>query len=195
MKGSWLAALGIAVMSCRSSVPEPRVYPEAEAPAELRPSVEKADRALLVLRTKLLETLTTEISRGGAAAAVEVCRDVASDIARASAEEEGVAVGRTSHRLRNPRNEAPVWAEEIVAAGSGTKAADAQAHVADLGDRVGVLRPIGAIEMCTECHGRAEAMDPAAAARIAEAYPEDRATGFEVGDLRGFMWAEVPKAR
>lgn len=166
-----------------------------EAPAELRPSVERADRALLVLRTKLLETLTTEISKGGAAAAVDVCRDVASEITRSSAEEEGVAVGRTSHRLRNPRNEAPPWAEEIVGAGAGTNAADALSHVADLSDRVGVLRPIGAIEMCTECHGSMEAMDPAVAARIAEAYPEDRATGFEIGDLRGWMWAEVPKAR
>lgn len=182
-------------MSCESSPPEPRLYPEAEAPAELRPAVERADRALLVLRTKLLETLTTEISKSGAAAAVDVCRDVASEITRASAEEEGVAVGRTSHQLRNPRNEAPPWAEEIVAAGAGTKAANAQSHVADLGDRVGVLRPIGAIEMCTQCHGSTEAIDPAAAARIAEAYPEDRATGFEIGDLRGWMWAEVPRAR
>jgi len=24
-------------------------------------------------------------------------------------------------------------------------------------------------------------------------YPQDRATGFAVGDLRGWMWAEAPK--
>ncbi len=28
---------------------------------------------------------------------------------------------------------------------------------------------------------------------IAESHPDDEATGFEVGDLRGWMWAEVPR--
>jgi hypothetical protein len=31
-------------------------------------------------------------------------------------------------------------------------------------------------------------------AALAGAYPQDRATGFAPGDLRGWMWAEVPKA-
>jgi hypothetical protein len=30
-------------------------------------------------------------------------------------------------------------------------------------------------------------------ATLAVAYPGDRATGFAPGDLRGWMWAEVPK--
>jgi hypothetical protein len=192
----WITAFGFAFASRCSPAPETvRIYPESETPAELLPSVERADGALLVLRTKLLETLTTEISRGGPAAAVLVCRDVAGDVARASATGEGVAVGRTSHRLRNPGNASPAWAAEIVAAGAGKKAAETPAHVADLNDRVGVLRPIGTLEMCTQCHGSADAMDPGAAERIAEAYPADRAIGFEIGDLRGWMWAEVPKAR
>ena len=29
---------------------------------------------------------------------------------------------------------------------------------------------------------------------IAERYPDDRATGFDVGDLRGALWVEVPSA-
>ena len=33
---------------------------------------------------------------------------------------------------------------------------------------------------------------PDVAAHIAQAYPEDQATGFEVGDLRGVFWV-LPK--
>ena len=187
-------AVCFAIAACRPApTTEPRIYPEKEAPRELAARVERADAVLLALRTMLLETLTTELSRGGAVGAVEVCRDVAQEITLSAAREQGVAVGRTSHRLRNRANAPRIWARAIVAAHAGKKAADAQSYVADLGDRVGVLRPIGAIEMCTSCHGGEEALDPLAKEKIDAAYPQDEATGFGVGDLRGWMWAEVPK--
>jgi hypothetical protein len=184
----------LTIAACSPTPPSaPRVYPEGEAPLELTPYVERADGALLVLRTRLLETLTTELSRGGPAGAVEVCRDVAQSVTDTASREQGVDSGRTSHRLRNPANAPRTWAREIVASHAGTKAEDAGSYVADLGDRVGVLRPIGAIEMCTSCHGTDEALDPLAREKIAAAYPGDEATGFAVGDLRGWMWAEVPR--
>jgi hypothetical protein len=37
--------------------------------------------------------------------------------------------------------------------------------------------------LCLACHG--ETIDPAVAGKIAELYPEDKATGFREGDLRG----------
>jgi hypothetical protein len=80
-----------------------------------------------------------------------------------------------------------------VAQGEGTKAEDATQHVIDLGDRVGVIHPIGTLGMCTTCHGSEASMDPELGARLAESYPDDQATGFAVGDLRGWMWAEVPR--
>ena len=183
----------LAFAACRPAPKDsPRIYPEGEAPPELASHVKRADGALLALRTTLLETLTTEISRGGAAGAVEVCRDVAQEVT-AKASRDGVEVGRTSHRLRNPANAPRSWAREIVADHAGTKAEDARSYVADLGDRVGVLRPIGVVEMCTSCHGVEGALDPQAKERIAAAYPADEAVGFEVGDLRGWMWAELPR--
>jgi hypothetical protein len=189
---AWTACIGLA--ACRPApTSEPRIYPEKEAPPELAAQVERADAALLVLRTKLLETLTTELSRGGPAGAVDVCRDVAQEITASAAQEQGVALGRTSHRLRNPANAPRNWAREIVDAHDGKKAAEAQSYVADLGDRVGVLRPIGAIEICGSCHGGEEALDPLAWEKIAAGYPQDQAVGFGVGELRGWMWAEAPK--
>jgi hypothetical protein len=40
-----------------------------------------------------------------------------------------------------------------------------------------------------------ERLDPSVLQALAERYPADRAVGYAEGDLRGFFWAEVPKAR
>ncbi|HBD19390.1 MAG TPA: hypothetical protein DC063_04395 [Arenimonas sp.] len=45
---------------------------------------------------------------------------------------------------------------------------------------------------CLMCHG--DNIAPEIATRLAEHYPQDRATGFREGDLRGLIWAEVPLA-
>ena len=76
----------------------------------------------------------------------------------------------------------------------GAKAAAATLRVVDIGDRVGVLRPIGTADLCTRCHGPAEVVRRNLGDALQQAYPQDRATGFTLGDLRGWMWAEVPKA-
>jgi len=106
---------------------------------------------------------------------------------------EGVAVGRTSGRLRNPRNAPPAWARAHVAATDGRKAADVPAVAFDLGDRVGLLRPIEIRGRCLHCHAPRPALSEATRAWLARAYPEDRAVGYALGDLRGFWWAEAPK--
>jgi hypothetical protein len=44
--------------------------------------------------------------------------------------------------------------------------------------------------LCLVCHG--ETLAPEIAAQIAAQYPEDQATGFADGDLRGVFWVEFP---
>lgn len=166
----------------------------SEKDASLEPYVERADEAMVALQARLIEALTTELDRSGAVGAVQVCRDAAQDLTAETATAVGVRVGRTSHRLRNSANAPPDWARDIVKNAAGTKALDATEHVLDLGDSVGVLRPIGTLEMCRTCHGDTGKMEPELQELIADAYPEDRATGFEIGDLRGWMWAEVDRA-
>ena len=79
----------------------------------------------------------------------------------------------------------------MVEQAAGTKTSDAEPHIIDLGDRMGVLKPINTLGLCTNCHGNDIAPD--VGRTLADAYPEDRAVGFEAGDLRGWMWAEVSK--
>ena len=153
----------------------------------------RAEQAMNELQRALLTKLTAAMTSGGPAAAVEVCRSDARTIAEAVAKAQGLELGRTSHRLRNPANAARGWARPAVDAAAGSKAASEGLRVFDLGDRVGVLRPIGTAEACTRCHGAADEVHRNIGATLAAAYPQDRATGFTPGDLRGWMWAEVPK--
>ena len=153
----------------------------------------RAEQAMNDLQQALLARLKAAMESGGPAAAVEVCRTEARTIAETVAKKQALELGRTSHGLRNPANAPRPWARSIVEAGSGVKAAAETIRVVDLGDRVGVLRPIGTTEACTRCHGQADEVRHNIGTTLAAAYPQDRATGFAPGDLRGWMWAEVPK--
>ena len=119
--------------------------------------------------------------------AISVCKEQAPAIA-GSLSIDGIEIGRTSHRLRNPANVAPGWVDAAL-----------QTYLKEVGDRVprvvslpdnreGYVEPIVTQPLCVACHGGNLA--PEVAAHIKEMYPEDAATGFEVGDLRGVFWVE-----
>ncbi|MDO8836079.1 MAG: DUF3365 domain-containing protein [Vicinamibacterales bacterium] len=157
--------------------------------------VAKAEQAMNALQQALLTELSAAMKQGGPPAAITVCHDQAVAIADKVAREQGIALGRTSHRLRNPANAPRPWAKAAVEQSAGAKAASAQRLVVDLGERVGVLRPIGTADMCLRCHGAPDAVRQQIGSSLAASYPQDQATGFAAGDLRGWMWAEVPKAK
>ncbi len=171
----------------------PSVLDPERLPESLAPIVAKADAAAGTLQKKLAGRLVEVMKQGGPAAAVTVCRDEAAKLTLEAASESGVNVGRTSDRLRNPKNAAPSWAAASVAAASGKKAAEVRRVVVDLGDRVGVLRPIPVAQACTNCHGPPDGIPPEVKRTLAAAYPDDRATGYAEGDHRGFVWAVVKK--
>ncbi len=136
------------------------------------------------LKSALLDGLSE-----GPAAAIDACRIRAPEIAR-SLSTNGVKVGRTSHRLRNPANTAPDWVTLILAEWLATED-DRQPRAVELdGGREGYIEPIFLQPMCATCHGTSIA--PELRKAIEHAYPADEATGFKVGELRGVFWVEYP---
>ena len=105
----------------------------------------------------------------------------------------GIEVGRTSARLRNPRNAPPAWAKEYLARTDGKKASEVEPAVFDLGDRVGLLRPIEIRKRCLSCHADRAQVEESTRAWLEQAYPKDQSFGYALGDLRGFWWAEASK--
>ena len=57
---------------------------------------------------------------------------------------------------------------------------------------LGAFLPIKLAAPCLACHGPADDLDEDVRSALAESYPDDQATGFAEGDLRGWFWIEVP---
>ena len=121
--------------------------------------------------------------------AIEVCKDQAPMIA-ARLSVAGVALGRSSHKLRNPENEPPAWVTPLMQQYLQEQADLKPAVVALPEQRVGYVEPIVMQPLCLTCHG--DELAPGIAERITAAYPEDAATGFKVGDVRGVFWVAFP---
>ncbi|MHA1601164.1 MAG: Tll0287-like domain-containing protein [Alphaproteobacteria bacterium] len=139
----------------------------------------------------LRNTLLEAIAEGDLDHAIRICKTMAPEVARSFSQQGDWLVHRTALRVRNPDN-APTPQEMAVLV-------DFQAR-AEQGEKIpgmehtGVTKrldkpffhymraiPLGGV--CAQCHGKN--IDPDLALLIRGLYPEDRATGFEVGDLRG----------
>jgi hypothetical protein len=135
---------------------------------------------------------------GGPTKAVHVCHDEAETIAHQICEEEGLNVGRTSRKFRNPGNAPDPWEQaglEAFAAkvAAGEKPGDLEmwTTVTDPdGHRTfRYLKAIPTAPLCLKCHGGE--LDPDLASQLDELYPEDQARGFSVGDLRGAFTVKI----
>ena len=145
---------------------------------------------LAPLKKDLKQALVSGMQKGPLHA-IKVCKDKAPAILDSLAIE-GVQIGRTSHRLRNPANSGRDWVDTVLQAYLSEESDRAPRLVPLPNGRMGYVEPIVVQPLCLACHGKSLAPD--IAAQIKEAYPEDEATGFDVGDLRGVYWAEYPAA-
>jgi hypothetical protein len=172
---------------------DPAPVPVDQAPAALQPSIARAQAAAKSFQTQLQNKLIDLLPKSGPAGALDVCRKEAFAIAADVGMQHGVSLGRTSHKLRNPKNAPKPWAAPIVAQHAGKKAADTKSYAVDLGTQVGLLQPIAMGEACSMCHGNASWQPNDVAAVLKTNYPGDQATGFTTGEVRGWIWVEVAK--
>lgn len=143
--------------------------------------------AIQAMAGALMGELTTALDQEGPDGAIEVCSMRAPEIAAMISNEYGVVLGRTSHRLRNQSNLPPEWATALVQ----NQVAEPTWLVGPEG-RVAGLLPIQTRAECGMCHGPREEISEEVLAKLGEYYPEDAATGFVEGDLRGWIWVEAP---
>jgi len=146
--------------------------------------------ALLAPFKKNLKTALVKGMEDGPVEAISACSIEAPSIA-AGLSVDGVVMGRSSHRLRNHENATPDWLEPVLRGYADGSSDLSPMAMAIEDDRMGYAEPIMMQPMCLACHG--EELQPDLAAKINESYPDDRATGFKVGDFRGVFWVEFPE--
>jgi hypothetical protein len=96
----------------------------------------QADLIIVMLQGELLSELRHQLDDLGPAVALDACHLAAITVARRTMRDEGVAVGRTSARLRNPSNASPAWAAALIEPYANSPRARVDGFVVDLGDRV-----------------------------------------------------------
>jgi hypothetical protein len=155
-------------------------------------ATQKAQQELVATATnamaaELLGELHAALASGGGAAGIEACRLKGPEIAASVSQQYGLKIGRTSHRLRNPNNTPPAWAQHQVA-----DRVTEPTYLAGPGGELGAMLPIRLRAECEMCHGPVGSISEGVQRAIATFYPNDQAVGFVAGDIRGWIWVEVP---
>lgn len=144
---------------------------------------------------KLLSVLQEEIAKGGPEGAIDVCRLKAPQMAKEASEQTGWSIRRVSLRNRNPKAVPDAWERAVLeefdrraAAGESPATLEKGEIVVDNGVRsYRYMRALPTQNLCVSCHGPADQLSPAVKAKLAQHYPNDRATGFTPGQIRGAM--------
>lgn len=138
-------------------------------------------------------TLIKGMKSEGPQYAIKLCNTEAPAIAAAHSEGDWT-ISRTSLKVRNPDNTPNKWQSDVLRAFEQRKA-DGEAiktisatHVEE--GRFYFMKAIPTGPLCTTCHGGE--LNPATAKRLSELYPNDQATGFSAGDIRGAFIASKP---
>jgi len=163
--------------------------------------LDEARKVATSVPPKLVAVLIEEIDKGGPESAIAVCKDKAPLLAKAAADESGWSVRRVSLRNRNPRAVPDAWERSALedfdrraAAGESPATLEKAELVQENG--VGVRRYIRALpaqQLCLQCHGSTEQLKPAVVERLRALYPDDKATGYAVGQIRGAMTIRRPQ--
>jgi mono/diheme cytochrome c family protein len=158
--------------------------------------LEKGKEIALSTKAVLGKNLLTAINAEGADHAVEFCNTRAIHLTDSMGQELNAKVKRVSDLNRNPGN---VANEDELAYILETKeklqtGLEPKPKLTDAGDRMIGYYPILTNEMCLKCHGKPKAdINQATLDVIAALYPEDKAKGYGLNELRGIWVIEMDK--
>ncbi|MCX8090370.1 MAG: DUF3365 domain-containing protein [Verrucomicrobiae bacterium] len=184
-------ALCFVILAARTAVAQPAASPpesKSDSPEAVLPQ-----RAAAIARegfSELSSNLLAAITRSGLNAALPYCAEKAMPLTRAVAQKHGVGLKRITHKPRNPDNQASATELALLRqfqADVAAKRTPAPALVTNANQTVSVYVPIVIPNaLCLMCHGQpGTEISPDLQATLRKLYPNDQATGFGIGDLRG----------
>jgi len=130
-------------------------------------------------------------AKGGLPAVVNYCHDNALKLTDSMGKAHQVVIKRTSHKLRNAANKPDIDGEAVINEYLKLQEEQKPMEPVVLKDSEGYVHfyaPIKIKEACLKCHGvKGKEIPEKIYKLIKEKYPNDQATNFKTGELRG-IW-------
>lgn len=138
--------------------------------------------------------LKQALAESGPDGAISVCRDIAPALAASLSRETGWKVSRVSLKTRNPLTGQPdAWEQKVLhefdeaaaAARNTTRLEHTEIVTEPDGRYFRYMRALPVKPLCLTCHGTDNTIPASVQARLQQDYPNDRATGYYAGQIRG----------
>jgi len=142
---------------------------------------------------ELKGVLIEQIQTGGVLQAVSVCSDTAQILTNEFGLSKGLFIKRVSLKNRNQNNYPDDFEKgvlnrfQLLHQNNGLTSETEYAEITTEEDikYLRYLKPIVIQAECLNCHGSESELMPEVNSLIAQKYPDDKATGYRTGDLRG----------
>jgi len=138
----------------------------------------------------LKSVLFKNMKEGGPLKAVSVCSDTASDLTKLYSSNLGIKIKRVSYKNRNIDNFPDKFEKEALNEFADLYSQNKLNSDTEIIKKVNgneiirYIKPIIIEAPCLNCHGDTEIL-PEVSELIKQKYPNDKATGYKIGDLRG----------
>jgi len=196
--GFWAGVAGLILLGvgsgCSPEPPPSAVAPPSPGPVdELRAAAESRGREIVSEAGRALSGVLLEaIAQGGYTNAFPLCSMQALPLTTSLAQAHDVELRRVSHRPRNEANRASEQEMVIIRRYAELRGQEGRPEpvviLDDTGAAVFYAPIVITTNLCLQCHGVPDVeLRPEVQPLIAQFYPQDEATGFQLGDLRG-LW-------
>ena len=154
--------------------------------------------AIKVLGGDLKGTLQASMKAKGPVDSVAMCHVEAPNIANRVSQAKGMSVARTSLKYRNQSNKPDAWEKYVLeqfeqrkVKGEAVTSLEYSEVIEHGGEKTfRYMKAIPTGEICLTCHG-SNVAEPIAN-KIKSLYPDDKATGYNKGDVRGAFTVILP---
>ncbi|MBJ2174690.1 DUF3365 domain-containing protein [Aureibaculum sp. A20] len=184
----------IAISSCKSDTKKDTAK-ETQKTQQVQDSIYKATGLKYAMSTKatLGKNLMGAIQKKGTEHALEFCNTKAIPLTDSMAMAQKAIIKRVSDKPRNPDNQANAEELGYIKTFKEQLAAGQQPEgiVKKKDGKVHFYYPIATNQMCLQCHGTPnEQIKPQVMTMIDKLYPEDKAKGYAINEVRG-IWNVV----
>ncbi|MFK7947242.1 MAG: DUF3365 domain-containing protein [Saprospiraceae bacterium] len=149
----------------------------------------------LTTKGVLGKNLMGTIKAKGTESAISFCNTRAYPLTDSMAIFHDVIIKRVSDKPRNTKNQANETELAHIETFKNTliSGEEIKPIIEEKGKAIRFYAPIKTNEMCLQCHGKKENLAKRVNTKLANLYPNDKATGYEINEIRGIWSIEFPK--